>query len=115
MHKQQNHQQELLFRREIEALAQQHPRIIDAHFICTQEKKEKEKEAAVSWTGRTARIDAALLWSLIPLGEPPQTLIYVCGPSAMIDDVERWACVDGDPRGGRPPLRRELVLFERWW
>lgn len=49
--------QELLFHADIEALAKQHPSIIDAQFICTQDP---------AWTGRRARIDAPLLWSLVP-------------------------------------------------
>ncbi len=31
----------------------------------------------------------------------------------MIDDVERWACVEGRPAGGL--LRKEQVRFEKWW
>ena len=40
-----------------------------------------------------------------------RTLVYVCGPASMIDDVERIYTKEG----GRPPLRKEQVLFERWW
>lgn len=43
-----------------------------------------------------------------------RTLVYVCGPAAMIDDAERIYTKEGGP-GGRPALRREQVLFERWW
>lgn len=50
--------QELLFRPDIEALARQHPAVVDPPlFICTQDP---------SWQGRTARVDAPLLWSLVP-------------------------------------------------
>lgn len=40
--------------------------------------------------------------------------MYVCGPAFMIDDVERIYTKEGGP-DGRPPLRKEQVLFERWW
>lgn len=40
--------------------------------------------------------------------------MYVCGPAAMIDDAERIYTTEEGP-GGRPPLRKEQVLFERWW
>lgn len=49
--------QELLFRHETEALAQRHPGVITTQFICTRDP---------TWTGRTARVDPALLWSLVP-------------------------------------------------
>lgn len=133
--------QELLFRHDIEALAQQHPGVITApQFICTRDP---------AWKGRTARIDAPLLSSLVPSdagachGRPSvvtalsshsplmclylrtspflsqaaaaaRTLVYVCGPASMIDDSERVYTTQDGP-GGRAPLRKDQVLFERWW
>lgn len=43
-----------------------------------------------------------------------RTLVYVCGPASMIDDVER-VYREGGGLEGRPPLRQEQVRFERWW
>lgn len=123
--------QELLFRPDVEALAKQHPGIMDAQFICTKDP---------AWSGRRARVDAPLLWSLVPAdgtygwllsqkkrGEAliilypihmhaaaERTLVYVCGPASMIDDVERVYTKETGP-DGRTALRKEQVRFERWW
>lgn len=43
-----------------------------------------------------------------------RTLVYVCGPASMIDDVERVYTKETGP-DGRTPLRKEQVRFERWW
>lgn len=104
-------------------------------FICTRDP---------SWTGRTARIDPATLlsivppdgkyscacasaWYIIPCCSRPspsippkaaaeRTLVYVCGPASMIDDTERVLSQQEGGADGRPPiLRKEQVLFEKWW
>ena len=87
---------ELLFRRSLTEIACRNPRV-RCLFTVTRPGGEP-------WTGRTGRIDAAML------GEADvdlESLFYVCGPPPMIQTI-----VDLLSGMGVAPSR---VRFESWW
>jgi NAD(P)H-flavin reductase len=54
------------------------------------------REVPPRWRGHRGRITAAQLATLV---ETPETLCYVCGPAAMVDDVPRMLVGLGVERG----------------
>ncbi len=86
---------EYLFRSELEALAASH-----AHLRLVPTVTQR----ADGWSGRTGRMDRALLESL---QFSPATLFYLCGPPAMVD--EQATVLEGMHI---PP---ERLIYEKWW
>ena len=87
---------ELLFRRELEAIAARNPRI-RCVFTVTRAVPE-------TWDGRTGRIDSVLLRSEgIDLG----ALFFICGPPEMIQDVAAMLTSLG--------VLGERIRYEQWW
>ena len=87
---------ELLFREELEAMAERNSRIRNIFSVT--------KPGSESWKGRTGRIDADLLKQEdVDL----EALFYICGPPEMIQSM--MAMLGGM---GVPESR---ILYERWW
>ena len=87
---------EMLFRREIEAIAVRNSRI-RCVFTVTRGVPE-------TWDGHGGRIDADLLRAE---GIDPSALFFICGPPSMIQDVAAILTALGVP-GSR-------VRYEQWW
>lgn len=87
---------ELLFRDELEAMAERNSRIRNI-FIATRPGGE-------TWEGRTGRIDADLLTQE---GVDLDALFYVCGPPGMIQSMLAML------RGLGVPDSR--IRYEQWW
>lgn len=84
---------QIIFHEELQALAQRYDGQLLVDFIVSQPRKEKGgwfKKSTTSWTGRVGRINAVELQRF--LDECPQqgkgAEYFICGPGAMIDDVE---------------------------
>ena len=87
---------ELLFRRELQALAGRNPSI-KCVFTVTRPHDE-------AWQGRVGRIDPELVQEHMPARE---CLYYLCGPPALQDDLSL-----GLAELGVDPIRMKV---ERWW
>jgi ferredoxin-NADP reductase len=61
------------------------------------------REMAPRWRGQRGRITAD---QLAPLVEDPETLCFVCGPTAMVDDVPRMLMQMG--------IERKRIRVEEW-
>lgn len=86
---------EYLFRAELETLAAQHANLRLVPTVTQQ---------TGGWSGRTGRMDRALLESL---GFSPATLFYLCGPPAMVDEQAALLADMAIPA--------ERVIYEKWW
>ena len=87
---------ELLFRRELESIAANSPRI-RCVFTVTRPARQ-------TWDGRTGRIDAEMLRTE---GIDLDALFFICGPPAMIQDVAAMLAAFGVPES--------RVRYEQWW
>ena len=87
---------ELLFRRELEAIASRNPR-----FRCVFTVTRAVPE---TWDGRTGRIDSDLLRAE---GIDLDALFFICGPPGMIQDVAAMLDALGVPSSH--------VRYEQWW
>jgi ferredoxin-NADP reductase len=61
------------------------------------------RETARNWSGARGRIDREALAGLV---RDPQTLCFVCGPAAMVDEVPKLLQEIG--------VAREKILIEEW-
>lgn len=61
------------------------------------------RDADSAWGGRRGRIDAALLAALV---HTPETLCFICGPRALVDDMPRLL--------GELGVARERIRIEEW-
>lgn len=86
--------EEYLFRQDIEHLSQGDR----LHHLVTLTK------ADAAWPGLTGRINAALLQQA---GIDTNTLYYLCGPQAMVDEISELLLQLGVPA--------ENTVFEKWW
>lgn len=82
----------IIFREELEALAQQHPTRFHLDIILSRPRSHQWRALFSSqprWTGDTGRIDETRVKAWIVAHPPPnQTVCYlVCGPNAMIETV----------------------------
>lgn len=82
-------EQEIAFRKELEELAHQNPRLRILHTLT-------RPEASSGWRGRTGRIDSKLLAEA--RGEHPDAFYYVCGKPEMVVGVARALLALGIPR-----------------
>jgi NAD(P)H-flavin reductase len=111
-------QAELLFYTQTQTWAKQFPSILSPHYIVTRPDTHThthtETDTPAKWEGRTERLDAKMLWSLLPADakERENVCVYVCGPPGMIDMVEKIYCEEGE--NGKK-LEKEQVRAEKWW
>lgn len=87
---------ELLFRRELESIAARNPRI-RCEFTITRPTSE-------IWDGRTGRISAEMMREA---KIETDSLCFICGPPAMIEDMAAALAEIGVPRS--------RIRYERWW
>ena len=87
---------ELLFREEIQAIANRNPRIQCA-FTVTRPSGE-------AWDGRVGRIDLDMLKEHSPTQD---SLYYVCGPPSFQDNLAIML--------GNLGVKASLIRSERWW
>ena len=87
---------ELLFRRELEDMASRNP-LLSLAFTVTQ-------PGAEAWNGRVGRIDADLLRAA---SADLDSLFFVCGPPAMIQNMIQALISIGVPPSN--------IRYEQWW
>ncbi|GAB1255545.1 phenylacetate-CoA oxygenase/reductase subunit PaaK [Aurantivibrio plasticivorans] len=78
---------DIIFRDELLALQQQHPKTLHCYFTLTQPDQH--------WSGRTGRIDAPLINAIISSflnRDSKPDITFVCGPEGLMDTVENTMC-----------------------
>jgi NAD(P)H-flavin reductase len=96
-----SHGNELVYDRELSALAERHPDVV--RFVPSISRPDDPRNAG--WKGRTGRINGLVEEHLAEWGlNPEETLVYTCGHPKMIEDVKNRLL----PKGWK-------VKEERFW
>lgn len=88
--------EEFLFRDELAEVSSRNPHI---HCVVTVTQQNP-----VGWQGATGRIDKTMLEKA---GLGAEALYYLCGPQAMIEDVDKEL--------GKLGIPDSRIVYEKWW
>lgn len=88
--------EEFLFRDELAEISSRNPHI---HCVVTVTQQNP-----ANWQGATGRIDKAMLEAA---GLGAEALYYLCGPQAMIEDVDKEL--------GKLGIPDSRIVYEKWW
>ncbi|CAG8436153.1 10661_t:CDS:2 [Funneliformis caledonium] len=98
---------ELLFYKRIEGLQQQFPGLLECKYFLTRDDPKDERRDGEFYYRQ--RINKEILTNVVEKEKEhlERLKCFVCGPSAMEDDVITWLKESG--------VDEKRVLFEKWW
>ena len=98
---------ELLFYKRIEGLYKQFPELLESKYFLTRDDPSQKIENNKFYYRQ--RINKEILTNVIEKEKEhlERLKCFVCGPSAMEDDMIKWLKESG--------VDEKRILFEKWW